>query len=76
MSRFLGEHKYNPMKQQNPSNTVTDDSILHTSAEACAFLKISRPTLHRYVRDSRLLPKRLPGGGLRFLKSDLEKLLA
>jgi excisionase family DNA binding protein len=47
-----------------------------TSAETCDLLRISRPTLHRYVRQKRLLPFRLPGGQLRFKRSEVLALLA
>lgn len=50
--------------------------LLITSAETCELLRISRPTLHRYVRQKRLDPKRLPGGRLRFQRSAVLSLLA
>jgi excisionase family DNA binding protein len=49
---------------------------LITSAETCELLKISRPTLHRYVRRKLLNPFRLPGGRLRFRKADVVMILA
>ncbi len=63
------------MKTQINENKQVDDMIV-TSAETCDLLKISRPTLHRYVRQKRLVPKRLPGGRLRFNRSDVLNLLA
>lgn len=50
--------------------------MLLNSAETCELLKISRPTLHRYVRQKLLNPFRLPGGRLRFRKSDVVMILA
>jgi excisionase family DNA binding protein len=63
------------MKTQINEYERVDDMIV-TSAETCALLRISRPTLHRYVRQKRLVPKRLPGGRLRFNRSDVLNLLA
>ena len=54
---------------------ASDEEIV-TSSETCKILKISRPTLHRYVRAQRLKPKRLPGGQLRFERSEVLSLLA
>jgi excisionase family DNA binding protein len=62
------------MKTQNNEHERVNDMIV-TSAEACELLKISRPTLHRYVRQKRLVPKRLPGGRLRFNRSEVLDLL-
>jgi excisionase family DNA binding protein len=63
------------MKPNSASTTIVQDHLI-TSAETCDLLRISRPTLHRYVRAARLLPKRLPGGRLRFNRSDVLNLLA
>lgn len=41
-------------------------SDLLNSEEVCQLLRVSRPTLHRYVKNGTLKPKRLPGGRLRF----------
>jgi excisionase family DNA binding protein len=59
----------------NLSAASVQDPLL-TSAETCEALKISRPTLHRYVRQKRILPRRLPGGQLRFNQSEVLALLA
>jgi excisionase family DNA binding protein len=50
--------------------------MLLNSAETCEILKISRPTLHRYVRRKLLKPFRLPGGRMRFRKADVVSILA
>lgn len=63
------------MKTQINEHERVNDMIV-TSAETCELLKISRPTLHRYVRQKRLVPKRLPGGRLRFNRSEVLNLLA
>lgn len=63
------------MNSNTASNTILQDHLI-TSAETCDLLRISRPTLHRYVRQMRLVPKRLPGGRLRFNRSDVLNLLA
>jgi excisionase family DNA binding protein len=58
-----------------PTKSEEQDMLLN-SAETCELLKISRPTLHRYVRQKLLHPFRLPGGRLRFRKSDVVMILA
>jgi len=63
------------MKPNTASTTIVQDHLI-TSAEACDLPRVSRPTLHRYVRQKRLVPKRLPGGRLRFNRSDVLNLLA
>ena len=63
------------MKSQNPSSPSSQDQLI-TSAETCEILSISMPTLRRYVRAGHLAPKRLPGGRLRFNRSDVLNLLA
>jgi excisionase family DNA binding protein len=64
------------MKQSITTENEQAEDVIVTSAETCDLLKISRPTLHRYVRQKRLVPRRLPGGRLRFNRSDVLKLLA
>lgn len=49
---------------------------LFTSKEAREYLKVSKPTIHRWVGSGILKPNRLPGGGLRFRKSALDGILA
>jgi excisionase family DNA binding protein len=44
--------------------------------EAKEYLKVSTPTIHRWIRAGILKPSRLPGGGLRFRRADLDKVLA
>lgn len=63
-----------PMKTHTPTSDVIEDDLI-TSAETCDLLRISRPTLHRYVRQKHLQPKRLPGGQLRFHRSEVLQLL-
>ena len=64
------------MKATPSTIAATTDEEIVTSSETCKILKISRPTLHRYVRAQRLKPKRLPGGQLRFERSEVLNLLA
>jgi excisionase family DNA binding protein len=64
------------MKTNETPASPEEFANLITSAETCALLKISRPTLHRYVRQKLLHPFRLPGGRLRFRKSDVVMILA
>lgn len=65
-----------PMKTQTQHQNPDLQDPLITSAETCDLIRISRPTLHRYVRQGRLSPKRLPGGRLRFQRSEVLNLLA
>jgi excisionase family DNA binding protein len=58
------------------SPELSDADPLLTTAEVKGYLKISTPTVHRWVRSGILKPKRLPGGGLRFRKSELDLVLA
>ncbi|WP_408004800.1 helix-turn-helix domain-containing protein [Prosthecobacter vanneervenii] len=46
-----------------------------STEKVCKHLCINRPTLHRYVKQHHLNPKRLPGGQLRFLQEEVESLL-
>ncbi|MBJ7598188.1 MAG: helix-turn-helix domain-containing protein [Candidatus Dormibacteraeota bacterium] len=47
-----------------------------TVAEACRYLKVSRATLFRYMRDGRLPFSQVPGGrGRRIKREDLDRLL-
>ncbi|WP_395748835.1 helix-turn-helix domain-containing protein [Prosthecobacter sp.] len=46
-----------------------------TSEQVCKHLGISRPTLHSYVKQHHLNPKRLLGGQLRFFQSEVDRLL-
>lgn len=62
--------------QTTPTTEPEQQDLLLNSAETCKILKISRPTLHRYVRQKFLNPFRLPGGRLRFRKSELIAILA
>jgi excisionase family DNA binding protein len=65
-----------PMNSKDTPAIKEEFATLITSAETCEYLKISRPTLHRYVRRKLLNPFRLPGGRLRFSKSDVVLILA
>lgn len=47
---------------------------LLTTAEACAFLRCSRPTIHRWKREG-LVPFVRIGSCIRYRESDLKKLL-
>src|SRR2546427_12538480 len=47
-----------------------------TVAEACRYLKVSRSTLFRYMKDGRLPSSQVPGGrGRRIKHEDLDRLL-
>lgn len=42
---------------------------------ACELLRVSRPTIYRFIKDGRLVPYELPGfRGIRFKKKDLDEL--
>lgn len=58
-----------------PTPDATPNELL-TTREAMAYLKISKPTIIRYSSSGILNPKRLPGGALRFRRSDLDAILA
>jgi excisionase family DNA binding protein len=46
-----------------------------TFEEACDHLRVSRPTMYRFIKGKRLLPYQLPGfRGMRFRKKDLDEL--
>ena len=60
-----------PIKQTQEKSTAE----WLTSEQVCKHLCISRPTLHRYVKQHHLNPKRLPGGQLRFSQSEVDSLL-
>lgn len=57
------------------STALVDDPWLKTP-EACEYLRISVPTIRRWVKDGRLIPKRTPTGEFRFRRSSLDELLA
>lgn len=59
-----------PPKKDHPI-----ESPYLTTREATAYLKISEPTVHRWVKEGILKPRRLPGGNLRFRRSDLDDVL-
>jgi excisionase family DNA binding protein len=47
-----------------------------TVADACRYLKVSRSTLFRYMKDGRLPSSQVPGGwGRRIKHEDLDRLL-
>lgn len=52
-----------------------EDSYL-TAAEVCRMLRITDRTLFRYQKAGMISPLILPGGHRRFLRSDVEQLLA
>ena len=56
-------------------SAVADDPWMKTP-EACRHLRISVPTLRRWVKDGRLLPKRTPTGEFRFRRSNLDAVLS
>jgi excisionase family DNA binding protein len=46
-----------------------------TVDEACELLRVSRPTIYRFIKDGRLAPYEIPGfRGIRFKKKDLDEL--
>jgi excisionase family DNA binding protein len=49
---------------------------LINSKEARDLLKVSRSTLHRYVKSGKVPVRRTPGGQLRFSATDLAALIA
>ena len=51
------------------------DQQIFTVEEAMEYLRISRSTLYRLVRNGKLAYYNLPAGGRRFKKEDLDKLL-
>lgn len=55
--------------------TSTPPSELKSTAEACAYLRVSRTTLRQYVADGLLHPIRLGPKLLRFDPRDLDGLL-
>ncbi len=55
-------------KQPNIQEWFTPD-------EAAEYLRVSRPTVYRYMRDGVLAYYELPKGGRRLKRSDLDSLL-
>jgi excisionase family DNA binding protein len=62
----------NSQKQedQDVEDDFGEDRVLDTN-EACRYLKISKPTLLKYIREG-LVPAGKVGKGWRILKSDLD----
>ena len=56
------------------STAATDECYL-TAREAAALLAVTEFTVRRWVNQDKLPAKRLPGGGLRFRKADIDGLL-
>lgn len=50
---------------------VTEEKLL-TTAEACEFLRVSKPTLHRWKRED-IIPHVRLGNNIRYKLSDLTK---
>ena len=61
-------------KKTKPTTTAEPEPWLDAE-DSCAHLKISRPTLYRWINSKRLQPKRTPTGAFRFRRSDLDALL-
>ena len=51
---------------------ITDRDELYTIKETCSKLKITRPTLHRWVKDGTVKPSRI-GGSPRFSAKEIER---
>ena len=63
------------------SNDANKNQDIMTSAEVCAALGISQPTLSRRVKDGDIIPLPKPVGlkrhyRLRFQRSEIERLLS
>jgi len=61
--------KYN----HNETTTVAGPWV--GTATACNYLGISIPTLRRWVKAKKIIPKRTPTGALRFRQTELDTLL-
>ena len=59
----------------DPDSDSDNDQWLNTTA-ACKYLRVRRLTIYRWVKADILNPKRLPGGGLRFCRTDLDNLFS
>ncbi len=57
------------------SNWIIMDQDVFTVDEAAEYLRVSRPTVYRWMRDGQLPFYVLPKGGRRLKKQDLEQLL-
>lgn len=56
-----------------PHDTTPDP--LYTALEACAYLRISRMTLHRLTRSGRITPVRVYNRCIRYRPEDLHRLV-
>lgn len=62
------------LKRDKPAPVEEKEEKLLTSEEACSFLRCSKPTLHRWKKDS-IIPHVRIGSNIRYKESDLRSLL-
>jgi excisionase family DNA binding protein len=60
-------------KNEKPIEEKPEERLL-TTAEACEFLRCSKPTLHRWKKAG-IIPFVRIGSNIRYKQSDLEKLI-
>ena len=74
---WAARKRHTNMKTNTPAPDPNSDNNpwLNTDA-ACKYLRVKRLTIYRWVKAKTLNPKRLPGGELRFRRSDLDDLLS
>jgi len=64
------------MKTTSENNDGNNDpNPWMNTYEACQYLRISKPTIYRWIQAGLLKFKRTPGGELRFRRSDLDNML-
>jgi excisionase family DNA binding protein len=61
---------------ESDSATACAEEPWIKTPQACKHIGISIPTLHRWVRDGKLKPKRTPTGEFRFRRSQLDAVLS
>lgn len=60
--------------QQAPPELKTDEEIYMTTQEVMLYLKVSKSTVGRWIKQN-YIPAQKKGGILRFKKSELDKIL-
>ncbi|MDD3725371.1 MAG: helix-turn-helix domain-containing protein [Bacteroidales bacterium] len=62
------------LRKEIPEPVESKEEKLYTSEEACAYLRCSKPTLHRWKKEG-IIPHVRIGSNIRYKESDLRNLL-
>jgi len=73
LKKIVGEVIKELKKQEEPKEEKKEEK-LYTANEACAFLRCSKPTLHRWKRDGLISFIKI-GTNIRYRESDLKKIV-